>query len=253
MSSPSSRGSSSRVQRVLRGAGPKLGGVWQIPSLDGADLSSEGDVLAPTATASEEPAAVDAAAELTKELARVRAEADRTVQELSAQQTEELERLRRDAEVAQERAAADLAKQRSHLRRVTAALRGAVAELQAARSEATLAVEARVVELAVNVARRAVGRAIDDRVHDVASLVRGALGEARRTFPQAQVRLFLHSEDARRLEGLELGATVETDDLLKVGDVRVESGDGQVWDGVTARLDALATALLGAEEAGRDA
>lgn len=159
------------------------------------------------------------------EVVDARAEADRILADARAR-AEALVRERREALEAEARAAAHL-------------------EVEAARRAAVAEVEDAVAALAVAVARRVVGEALEARPERVRALVREALSRVRRA---SRVRVRVHPADAEALA--DLPAELVPDEALARGDCVVDSDLGEVDARIEVRLEALRRALEDATERG---
>ena len=139
----------------------------------------------------------------------------------------EAARVVRDARAELERAAREAAR---------AELAAAHLEVERARDQLLEETREEVGTLAIAVARRAIGIALEERPEHVRALVDEALTRVRRA---RQVRVRVHPEDARYLDGIAL----VTDDTLARGDCVVESELGEVDARIETRVEALARVL----------
>jgi len=174
-------------------------------------------------------------------------DADRRVREMVARAEEEARRVREDAQTAREAIRAEAIEEgrREGLARAAAALAAAAAE----RDRRLAAVEREVMMLALDVARKILGRELAERAGAIADLAALALREARE---RRDVVLRVNPADARsiraeegRLAALLLRAPLQLreDPTVPAGAAVVDTEAGRIDAGIEAQLAALGRAL----------
>lgn len=130
--------------------------------------------------------------------------------------------------------------------------RAAIASLATARDRAVEACERDLVRLSLTIAREVLMADVPGREAFAQRMAEHALHLLQAS---DRVTLRLHPKDAEALRQhkpelvARAGLTLVEDDAFEVGDVRAEGSEGRVDATLTARLEAMAQALLGTEGA----